>query len=121
MQNAEDAGATEVDGLTVVKTTSAWHVEASIRFVESDFGFSGSVVETRLSSLVHEHRGAEVPSRQGGAGHKSQQAARVVRAKALHNAASKFGGDPEQRKADRQPTLASSSRASPSCISLSEA
>ena len=30
-------------------------------------------------------------------------AARVVRAKALHNAASKFGGDPEQRKADRQP------------------
>ena len=40
---------------------------------------------------------------------------------ALHNAASKFGGDPEQRKADRQPTLASSSRASPSCISLSEA
>ncbi len=27
---------------------------------------------------------------------------------ALHNAASKFGGDPEQRKADRQPTLGSS-------------
>ena len=51
---------------------------------------------------------------QNASGHKSQQAARVVRAKALHNAASKFGGDPEQRKADRQPASVPSSHASPS-------
>ena len=63
MASPATAASASNDGpMSWVKTTSAWHVEASIHFVESDFvvkpfgderrsceyGFSGSVVSRRL-------------------------------------------------------------------------